>query len=218
MKDHKNIKLHSASLRLRARSGFTLLEILIAITMIGLILGTLLGVFTGMMSSSSDASKKAEVYQTGRALMDLICADIRGFIPLSEAEGKVFFKGVTATSPDDEEVTRMDFVTTHSLPIGIARNPFLSEVGYKVTKNQDNPLYSLWRRSEYPPIPPYQEGGSEIPVCRNVENFRLEFVGNNGTKHNLTDGVPEAVVVSLTLKMDGEREEFVTMVRSVVRP
>jgi len=49
-------------------SGFTLLEILIAITMTALILGTLLGVFTGMMSSSANASKRPRsIRQEGRS-------------------------------------------------------------------------------------------------------------------------------------------------------
>lgn len=198
-------------------NGFTLFEILIAITMIGLILATLLGVFTGIMSSSANASKRAELYQTGRAVMDLICADIRGFLPLTFPEGGVFFLGLSATSPDDEEVTRMDLITTHTLSIGIERNPFLSEVGYKVKKNPTDPLFSLWRRAESPPSLPYEEGGSEVPICRILESFRLEFISKSGTKHNLTETVPDAVVLSFTLNLEGEREDFVTMVRPLVK-
>jgi prepilin-type N-terminal cleavage/methylation domain-containing protein len=197
--------------------GFTLLEILMALSMIGLILATLLSVFTGILSSSADASKRAELHQTGRSVMDLICADIRGFIPLPTLEGKVFFLGITATSHDDEEVSRMDMITTNNLPIGIERNPFLSEVGYRVRKNPDSPFYSLWRRAENPPSLPFEEGGNEIPVCRILESFRLEFIGGSGTKHAFTEGVPEAVVLSITLNLEGEREQFVTMVRPLVR-
>jgi prepilin-type N-terminal cleavage/methylation domain-containing protein len=198
--------------------GFTLLEILVAITILGIILATLLGLFTGIVSTSESASKKAELYQTGRALMDLLCADIRGFYPLSTLEGKTFFLGFSGTSQDDQELTRMDFTTTHTLSIGAERNPFLSEVGYKVKRNGSDPLFTLWRRAEYPPASPFDEGGREVPVCRIVESFRLEFVINDDTNLDLIEGkVPEAVVLSFTLNLEGEREQFVTMVRPIVK-
>jgi type II secretion system protein J len=198
-------------------AGFTLLEILVAIAIISIVLATLLGVFTGIVSSSQNASKKAELYQTGRALLDLMCADIRGFFPLPNAEGEIFFIGFSSTSQDDQELVRMDFTTTHTLPVGIERNPFLCEVGYRVQKNRSDPLFTLWRRAEYPPALPFQEGGREVPVCRILESFRLEFVTRDDRKPSLNGGVPEAVVVSLALNMDGEREHFVTMVRPMVK-
>ena len=185
--------------------------------MIGIILATLLSVFTGIVSSSQNASKKAELYQTGRALMDLMCADIRGFYPLSTIEGQTFFLGFSGTSQDDQELVRLDFTSTHTLPIGIERNPFLCEVGYRVQKNKGDSMYTLWRRAEYPPALPFEEGGREVPVCRIVESFRLAFVVKDDTKLDLTGGVPDAVVLSFTLNLEGEREHFVTMVRPMVK-
>jgi prepilin-type N-terminal cleavage/methylation domain-containing protein len=208
----------SAPQRLSGRTGFTLLEILVAIAMIGIILATLFGVFTGIVSSSQQASRKAELYQTGRALMDLMCEDIRGFFPLSTAAGEVFFYGFSSSSQEDQELVRMDFTTTHTLPIGIERNPFLCEVGYSVKKNTAGPLYTLWRRSEYPPALPFEVGGREVPVCRILESFRLAFVTKDDTKFSLAGGViPDAVVLSFTLNLEGEREQFVTMARPMVK-
>lgn len=210
--------LSSAPQRLCAKTGFTLLEILVAVSMVGIILATLLGMFTGLVSSSQNAAKKAELYQTGRALMDLLSADIRGFFPLTTLEGETFFIGFSGESQDDQEALRLDFTTTHALPIGIERNPFLSEVGYRVQKNREDSLYTLWRRAEYPPAPPFEEGGREVPVCRILENFRLAFVTKGDTSPTLTGGVvPDAVVLSFTLNLEGERENFVTMVRPMIK-
>ena len=64
--------------QIRKNSGFTIMEILIAIFILGIVMATILGTFTGVISSSRHAEKKAELYQTGRAVMDLISADIRG--------------------------------------------------------------------------------------------------------------------------------------------
>ena len=212
------LRITARDLRICGRDGFTLIEILIALAMIGLILGTLLVVFTGMMSSSAHSSRKAELYQTGRAVMDLICADVRGFLPVSSLGGEVFFQGITAVSNNDQEVTKLSLITTNTLAAGIGRNPFLSEIGYSVKKNPRDDLYSLWRRAEYPPSLPYEEGGSEVPICRILENFHLGFISSSGTRHHFIRGVPKAVVLSFTLNLEGEREHFVTMVRPMVEP
>lgn len=200
----------------RSHQGFTLLEILIAITMVAFIMATLLGTFTGVISSSRDAMKRAEIYQTGRALMDLISADIRGFFPLPLPEGGISFLGLSERDEKDAWTARADFVTTNSLPIGLEPNPFLSEVGYRVKRNVGDHLFSLWRRAQYPPEYPYDEGGREVPVCRVLESFLLEFVDINGKSLSLLQTAPTAVIVHFTLNLEGERENFVTMIRPMV--
>ena len=202
---------------LKKNHAFTLAEILVAIFIFAMIMGTVLGTFTGILSSSRDAEKRSEIYQTGRAVMDLIEADIRGLFALPVAEGAVFFMGDTETLEGDELMSRVDFITTHALTMGIERNPFLCEVGYRVKKDVKGGLNSLWRRTQSPPQYPFEEGGKEVPVCRFVESFRLEFLFDNDRFDILSDALPDAVVLRLTLNLDGERESFVTMVRPMVK-
>lgn len=201
--------------RFKKNSGFTLMEILIAIFILGIVMATVLGTFTGIISSSRQAEKKAELYQTGRAVMDLIATDVRGIFKQPVEESGSFFNG-NSEMVEDKLMSRVEFITTNSLPMGIKRNPFLSEVGYHVKKSMKKDTYSLWRRSQFPPEYPYGEGGREVPVCRIIEKFRLEFVYNNDIKKNLTNFIPEAVIIDLTLNIDGEKENFVTMVRPMI--
>ena len=157
------------------------MEILIAIFILGIVMATVLGTFTGIISSSRQAEKKAELYQTGRAVIDLIAMDIRGIFKQPLKEGGSFFNG-NSEMVEEKSMSRVEFITTHALPMGIKRNPFLSEVGYHVKKNMKKDTYSLWRRSQFPPEYPYGEGGREVPVCRIIDKFRLEFVYNNDIK------------------------------------
>jgi hypothetical protein len=113
-------------------------------------------------------------------------------------------------------MSRMDFLTTNSLSIGLKKNPFFSEVGYRIKQNQGGHLYSLWRRSQSPPEFPYKEGGREIPVCRIIENFRLEFIYNNDKRESLSYAIPKSVLIGFTLNLDGEKESFLTMVRPMI--
>ena len=196
-------------------SGFTLMEILIAIFIFGIVMATVLGTFTGIISSSQSAEKRAELYQTGRSVMDLISTDIRGIFG-QKGEGEHYFFVGTTESIEGEPMSGMDFVTTNSLAVGPKINPFLAEVGYHVRKNSNEGLYSLWRRAQSPPEPPYREGGREVPVCRIIESFMLEFAHNNDRKKSLTNFIPAAIMIRFTLNLDGERESFLTMVRPMI--
>jgi prepilin-type N-terminal cleavage/methylation domain-containing protein len=195
--------------------GFTLIEILIAILILGIVMATVIGTFTGIIFNSRHAEKRAELNQTGRALLDLISADIRGIYGKKiEAEGP-FFLG-TVETVEDLSVSKVDFITTNTLSIGLKRQLFLSEVGYHVKKNQEGDLYSLWRRAQSLPESPYEEGGRAVPVCRIVENFKLEFLSDNDIKEDLLHRIPVSIIINFTLNLDGERENFVTMVRPMI--
>ena len=147
--------------------------------------------------------------------MDLITTDVRCLFPQAANEGKPFFRG-EPLSLEGVETTVVSFVTTNALTMGKARNPFLTEVTYALKREPDGPGTVLWRRTQSPPLPPYDEGGREIPICRIAERFRLEFVSKGVRRKDLIDAIPEAVVVELVLELEGHRETFVTMVRPMV--
>lgn len=196
------------------REGFTLAEILIAVFILSLIMATVLGTFTGVISSSQEAETRSELYQTGRSLMDLITTDIRCLFPQTSTKGE-FFRG-QVRSIEGMETSIVSFVTTNALTMGKTRNPFLTEVTYSLKKDSRGPGYILWRRTESPARPPYDEGGKEIPICRIAERFRLEFVSKGARRKDLVDVLPEAVMVELVLDLEGYRETFATMVRPMV--
>lgn len=203
--------------RRKFHEGFTLLEILVAITILGIVMATILGTFTGIIAGSRDAEKKVELYQIGRVVMDLIATDIRGLYPVALEGAGAFFLGEEETL-GGQSVSRMDFITTNTLTMGARQNPFLSEVGYRLKRDPADERIALWRRSQAPTEYPFDTGGREVPVCRIIESFSLEFVHNGDRKRSLLYVFPEAIVIDMTLNLDGERERFVTMVRPMATP
>jgi prepilin-type N-terminal cleavage/methylation domain-containing protein len=198
------------------KQGFTLLEILIAIFLLAVVMAIVLGPFTGIIANSRDMERKVDLYQTARSLMDILSADIRGiYEPQTKGEDlpfKASLENVDLSTP----MPRLDFVTTHSLAIGPQKNPFLTEAGYRLRKDPKGELYTLWRRTQSPPLEPLDEGGREIPICRIVESFQLKFMYGEEWTTELTDQIPRAIIIDFTLNLDGERETFVTMVRPMV--
>jgi prepilin-type N-terminal cleavage/methylation domain-containing protein len=197
------------------KAGFTLVEILLAITILGIIMATVLGIFTGIISSARAAEKRAELYQTGRAVMDLLATDIRGLYAQSTGDKQVFFVG-RRESAAGTGLPRLIFLTTNTLNIGTKQAPFLSEVDYFLEENPEKGMYSLWRRAQTPPQDPYHEGGRAVPVCRIIVNFELEFVHGDDIIKDLENALPRAIRIDFTLNLDGESERFVTMVRPMV--
>jgi len=199
----------------RRSRGFTLIEILLAITILGIIMATVLGIFTGIISSSRTAERRAELYQTGRAVIDLLATDIRGLYALTTGDEQVFFLGQNENA-EGNNLPRLAFLTTNTLSIGTKRAPFLSEVDYFLEENQDKGSYSLWRRAQTPPQAPYDEGGKAVPVCRIISKFELEFLQGDDIIEDLENAVPRAIRIGFTLNLDGETERFVTLVRPIV--
>lgn len=195
--------------------GFTLVELLIAIFILALVMATILGTFTGVISSARTAERRAELYQTGRAVMDLVTTDIRCMLSRGKGDPEtVHSDDLVEDSAWESGLT--SFITTNTLTMGREQSPFLSEVAYRLKRNPQGDLFSLWRRAESPPSPPVGEGGREVPVCRIVETFRLEIQKGNAMKQDSVPLLPAAVLVDFTLNLDGDRERFVTMVRPVV--
>jgi prepilin-type N-terminal cleavage/methylation domain-containing protein len=200
----------------RREQGFTLLEILIAIFLLAVVMAIVLGPFTGIIASSRDAERKVDLYQTARSFMDILSADIRGIYVPPTAGEDVSFKASMEDVDLSTPMPRLDFVTTHSLAMGPQKNPFLTEVGYRLRKDTKGELYTLWRRTESPPLEPLDEGGREIPICRIIESFKLEFMYGDEWTTELTDEIPRAIIINFTLSLDGEKENFVTMVRPMI--
>jgi len=202
-------------------AGFTLVEILIAVFILAVVMATVMGTFTGVLSSAREAEKRADLYQTGRAVMDIITADVRCMLEKSEGRtGESADDAGVPAGPEGEsefvQTTLGSFITTNSLTMGRRQNPFPSEVSYTLKRNSQDNLFSIWRRVESPPDPPFDRGGREVPICRIVENFRLEIREMGAKREGSTKGLPRAVLVDFTLHMDDDRERFTTMVRPVV--
>ena len=199
-----------------AEKGFTLLEILIAIFILAIIMTIVLGPFTGIMASSREAERKIDLYQTARSLMDFIAADIRGIFPQPAGDEGYVFKATEERLEGMTTMPRLDFVTTHSLLIGPQRNRFLSEVTYFLRKNPKDEMYTLIRRSESPPSEPFDEGGKEVPLCRIIESFRIQSISEDEATSEVRGEIPRALMIDFTLNLEGEKENFVTMVRPMV--
>ncbi len=122
--------------------GFTLLELLVAVGILGLVMSTVYGVLTRTLLATRHAEARAELYASGRAMVMRMADEIESALP---PDRQVAFVGEQrgGTPPEDA----IGFYTIVHRMAGAERRPGgLAFVSYSLDRTQDG-LFAL-RRSE----------------------------------------------------------------------
>lgn len=187
-----------ASPSLRAASAFSLIEIMLVVSLLSLIVFALMSVFSSTQTAFRASVTQSDVLEGGRAAIDLIASDIKQITPSGEySNGPANF-----FARDNNTYVSLDYTPLQqSLPGGtVLRTNFLNyfcllarenmkwkAIGYAVNSTNQSPLYPLYRY--------YAETNISTPPLVLVNNF-LNII-NNGQWTNLShvvDGVVHLVV------------------------
>lgn len=109
-------------------SGFTLIEVLLALALSALLLTTVYWTYFSINRSIDAATEGHEAMETGRILIELLKRDIRGMIP-----GKLPLVAINE-EVDGQKATAINFATTAHLGSDTHR---LTRVGYALVQDQD---------------------------------------------------------------------------------
>ena len=164
--------------------GFTLLEILIAIFILGVVLATAYASYSGILRVSRDVEHEAKVYKMARTTMDKMIRDLTSIQPsggsfelrtandkLSRHEFKsVFFWSAAHLAFNENEVS--------GSPTSIA---------YFVQEDEDG-SFSL-RRSDDPGVKSSKgkNVGGGFVICQNVDSLNLIFYDSKGKEYDSWD-------------------------------
>ncbi len=202
-------------------SGFTLLELLLAITILAFIIGTLYGTFWGTTSNTRRIRETVKIYHVGRLLLSQLLSDLestyfdKSLKGRGGEESKAAFKGEEITGDRGRErVDRLSFFTASQSILDAEKDRSLIwYVSYYLEQNEDTGDYSLIRRA----VPMVEstdllekdqkEGLSayDFVLSRHVKSFRIEYINPDGEKSESWDSnagsapIPSAVRISVTL-------------------
>lgn len=136
----------------RAQAGFTLFEVLVAVTIIALLLTTIYGVFTSVSSAKERLEATGEGYHQARVLFDRISREVRGaYLPAGHPDA--LFAGGNGGTPF------LELSSTAATPqsggkggINIVRYEVQTDSessdGRKVLLRSEVPLHEADRRQE----------------------------------------------------------------------
>ena len=164
--------------------GFTLLELLIAISILGVVLTTIYTAYSGVLTNIRELGEDSRIYQMARVTLDRMSRDLTSlqrskdaFVLQSEdgTIGKRNFGAITFWSAahlvfDEGEVSGTP-----------------AEISYFVREDK-NGGFSLWRSDvarAKPDLNKKAEGG--IIICQNLQSLNFKFYNESGDEQDSWD-------------------------------
>jgi general secretion pathway protein J len=135
----------------RRTAGFTLLEILVALGILGVVIAIVSATFTGALSVQQAADRRVEVTHAGRTALDRVSQDLVSAFPRRAAGGQAGQPSGGLTLEDLElegqPRDRLEFYT-YARPLGGARERAsdLARVQYELVVSDDRRDWRLIRR------------------------------------------------------------------------
>ena len=175
-------------------SGFSILELLISVTLLGLVMSVLYAAFFQISNSTLKVQSTLDARQELRLLMKIVLDDLqkvrylKHFVESDQSEtqqretGLIADRNLGPENPDKgqiEEVTSIDFHTSiksRFFPEENSRDPELHEVGYSLQDNPDTKTWEFIRREDFYIDNNLREGGKYHVLSEEVTMFELEFL------------------------------------------
>ena len=193
---------------MRSRSsvfGFSLIELLVSISILSLVVSLLYGGFFQISNYSLDVQKSLEGRQELRLLMKMILDDLQAVkylqnvvVRKERSRRKSYETGIKAERiggmNPQEQWSQISFhaaIPNRFFPEAGKDDPNLHEIGYRVQFNEELNAWQLLRREDFYIDSDIREGGKEYVLSERVVNFRLKFLENQVEKaeRNVYEGL-----------------------------
>lgn len=203
--------------------GFTLVELLISVSLMSGVLAASYICLQAALTSRSLVEDRSDAIQTGRVIMNLIATDLRAAHRISDQHTIL---GLDRTL-EGIEADNIDFVTRHHQPKLPVEADFC-ETSYFVIKNPETARFVLLRRQDPLPDDEPIAGGQREVLVEDVLGLKFEYYdgwdwyndwGDAKTPEETTEaetasllsaagrrGFPDAIRISLLLPESAKRE------------
>jgi general secretion pathway protein J len=185
-------------MRTGSSRGFTLVEIMVAVTIVTLLLTMVYGVVTSVTGASRRIEEDGESYHRARVIFDRIGREIRGAYRVSSNPRTVFTGGETSDGEPFLELT-----TTSVTPAG-GRLGGISRVRYQLqddTETEDDGKVLL--RREAPLLGEEGDPGREYRLATGIGTMQWRFSSGGNWLDEWDRGLPEMVELTLTMRIGG---------------
>ncbi len=166
--------------------GFTLLEILIAVSIFGIIFSTIFVSYTGTFRLIEDTGSQADVYAMARTAMERILEDLGSvYVPDEESDDSEIGMSFTGTEKeiDGMSFTSLHFISTAHLDFEQDRTlPEPAEIAYIVRETGRENMFALYR-SDTPTHQSTLDDGSGVLLCDGLSGFKCTYYDAAGVEH-----------------------------------
>jgi general secretion pathway protein J len=219
----------AGAVRPSAADGFTLMEILVAVLILGIVVTTVLTSFNLVFSTTETLENSAAVFEAGKTALGRIVADLEN-IHIAE---RPFYKPPGVDDPPDPyrlqgklsnisgtKIAELRLASRAHLPLERETRQGIAEVAYYGQSQADAGLV-LRRADHLYPYPRARERSGDPVLCENVKSLAFTFVDAEGAEFETWDSdskesgyaTPSMVAVRLEILMAEEVFVFQTTVR-----
>jgi general secretion pathway protein J len=224
-------KLNNPHITLNTRYskyGFTLMEVMLAIFILGIVVTTILASFNSVFSTTEALDSDADIYEMAKNCMKRMTRDL-GSIHIAQ---RPLYKPPGFDDPPDQYrivgttkdiggtsfaelrfTSRAHVRLEKSLVDGIAEIIF-----YVQAKDKDHLV--LKRSDRLFPYPPFEEKGSDPVLCKYLKSFEFKYYDQEGTEFDVWNSdsdefgyaTPAAIGIKLELANKSVSHTFETLV------
>jgi general secretion pathway protein J len=196
------------------RRGFTLVDMLVALTIMGIVLTAVYAVFAFQSKAVRAAGEGRDASGQGLLILDRLTRDLAGaWLPLDRKPNPRIVYEFKAS----EE--RLDFASTGVLSMDESVGPEIVEVGYRLEPGREGRQQQiLIRRQDDTPDEEPDEGGFEIILTQDLVSLEILYLDGEGEeKTEWSSGddqeLPAAVRIKLVLStIENQEEVFMTWI------
>jgi len=191
--------------------GFTLLELLIAITILGIVLSTIYAAYSGTLTTIKELGDDSRVYQMARVTLDRMTRDLASL----QRSGDAFVLQSENSGIGNREFGSIAFWAASHLVFEEGELPGSPAAIAYFVREDKNGGFSLWRSdvARAKPSPDKKADGGVI-ICQNLQALNFKFYDQGGEEHDSWDtesssdsqkGKPP-VLIQIELLLANERD------------
>ena len=209
--------------------GFTLLEILIAITIFAIIITTVFGSHNYVFSSAKAVEEDIAAYEMAKGCLSRITDDLGSLhvrlppeytIDDSDDNEDPFKISGQPADAGSESFSRLMFASRAHLSLEKSIQEGIARIVYYVQKS-DETRYVLRRADNLYPYEPFEEKKSDPVLCENVKSLVFKYYDDKGDEYDSWDSdsadvdysTPRAIKITLEIGDDANFLLFETMVK-----
>lgn len=216
----------SSDFRRSLSRGFTLLEVMIAVFILGVVLTTIYAAYTGTLGVIRDIDDGSLIYKMARTTLDRMTKDLTS---LQRFDGKFFLRS-ERRGIGLSEFGFLTFWSASHLVFERDEQPGApASITYFVKRDKEG-RFSLWRSDVMESRPSVQEKTDHgLIICENIQRFDFKFFDETGRQFDQWDTLmsspqkdkpPTIVEIELIMANDRDPEKpykFLTKIFIPVR-
>lgn len=195
----------SKLMRTSDMKGFTLVEILVAVTILAIVLTSVYGIFGSVSAAKTRLDRDSTDYHRARIVFDRFSRELHGTYYRGGDEA-TFFRG----GRDDNGETFLELTTTAATPLS-AIGTGIAEVRYRLVADEElsNDLQVLLRGEQPMQSSLLVHDDRMMRLAPGIERMTVRFY-SAGQWHNDWDadqkGLPQLVEITMIISQEGARQ------------